>query len=561
MHNNNNGTNLIIEYLEDCPIEKKKLEIKTTNGHLVDTFLSSELIETLYTSNESNVHGLQNLTNTCYMNSVFQMLVKIPQILDYYYKHEPLYEEDDIAKEFRQFVRHYQTSPEKVLQPTSLVAAIKNLNSEYNNFRQNDSSALMDYIINHLHEDMEKVEGEKTYIHQHFFGEKETTITCKTCGNVSTSIEEFLTLNLPIPSPPSSLKVKVFYPEKFKTPTLYKLKVENDTKFGDIRETLASLLDCPTSSIFLSQVKYYDIDNIFSDDDMISAAVVQTILAYVIPKASTKNRILSVSFYDEEGAHIKQLDPQLVHVKEGDSEADVYDRVYRTLACFFECDIIDTSKMAGYFPYIKKPALPSLSESQDSIWGTDLMFSIFTNKNEPMGYHTDRLIDDQCTGLRVYFDDGFLSDIFEPPSLYKKFDIDDSILVPIEQVEPFIPTIDECLSSYLTPTLFQGNNKYFCEKCNKKVEKAIKEHAIIKLPSTLIITFTRFNYKYGEQTTKKYEKIGFPLQHFDLSSYCPSNKYDLIAVSNHNGGVDSGHYYTYTRSSVSSPWYLYNDMI
>jgi ubiquitin carboxyl-terminal hydrolase 9/24 len=39
--------------------------------------------------------------------------------------------------------------------------------------------------------------------------------------------------------------------------------------------------------------------------------------------------------------------------------------------------------------------------------------------------------------------------------------------------------------------MLDGDNAYFCERCNKKVS-AVKRVCLKKLPSTLIITLKRF---------------------------------------------------------------------
>ena len=57
--------------------------------------------------------------------------------------------------------------------------------------------------------------------------------------------------------------------------------------------------------------------------------------------------------------------------------------------------------------------------------------------------------------------------------------------------------------------------------------------------------------------------IDIPLN-LDVSQYCinsrsKSTQYSLYSIINHIGSIDSGHYYSYTKSNVNNKWYECND--
>ena len=59
--------------------------------------------------------------------------------------------------------------------------------------------------------------------------------------------------------------------------------------------------------------------------------------------------------------------------------------------------------------------------------------------------------------------------------------------------------------------------------------------------------------------------VEYPVNGLNLidSSASPNNVYDLIAVCNHNGSIDSGHYTAFARRKVDSTdqWYKFDDTI
>ena len=59
--------------------------------------------------------------------------------------------------------------------------------------------------------------------------------------------------------------------------------------------------------------------------------------------------------------------------------------------------------------------------------------------------------------------------------------------------------------------------------------------------------------------------IDFPLENLDMSKYVTGYskskyKYDLISVSNHAGGCNSGHYFAYCKNA-DKKWYKFDDNV
>lgn len=138
-------------------------------------------------------------------------------------------------------------------------------------------------------------------------------------------------------------------------------------------------------------------------------------------------------------------------------------------------------------------------------------------------------------------------------------------------------------------------NKYYCETCKEKVEKALKFTRINILPKVLMIQLNRFTYDYEKNSRIKiYNKVSFPLylnsmllsgntNCYDLLNEIINNKeyidiykesysrsslkcysldnvdYELISIVIHSGSAYSGHYYSYIKSFENKKWYKFND--
>lgn len=57
------------------------------------------------------------------------------------------------------------------------------------------------------------------------------------------------------------------------------------------------------------------------------------------------------------------------------------------------------------------------------------------------------------------------------------------------------PSLDMALKSLVEGEILDGENKYHCEKCDKKV-RALKRLSIKKLPDSLLVCLKRFEYNF-----------------------------------------------------------------
>tara|TARA_Y100000592_G_C5461712_1_gene314386 strand:- start:192 stop:2048 length:1857 start_codon:yes stop_codon:yes gene_type:complete len=97
-----------------------------------------------------------------------------------------------------------------------------------------------------------------------------------------------------------------------------------------------------------------------------------------------------------------------------------------------------------------------------------------------------------------------------------------------------------------------------CERCGVQPVRSQFLFCKHHYPSILVISFSRFIFKFDEAngivSKKNTQKIIF-----DDSIEFYGKTYNLYAVVNHTGALSTGHYWAYCKSHKSHKWYRYDD--
>ena len=140
----------------------------------------------------------------------------------------------------------------------------------------------------------------------------------------------------------------------------------------------------------------------------------------------------------------------------------------------------------------------------------------------------------------------------------------DRSVVELRAMKKKCYTLDDCISGFLRQEQLDESEEWYCSQC-KSHKRALKKIDLWRLPRVLIIHLKRFCFTSTSHTKLRTEIEMPPEGMLSLKPFVMgpddgnAEQYRLYAVSNHIGGVSSGHYTAHCLNSTTSNWYLFND--
>uniref|UniRef100_A0A665UWG5 Ubiquitin carboxyl-terminal hydrolase n=2 Tax=Echeneis naucrates TaxID=173247 RepID=A0A665UWG5_ECHNA len=551
--------------------------------------------------------GLSNLGNTCFMNSALQCLSNASALTEYFLndqyeaeinRENPLGMRGEIAEAYADLVKQMWLSRSSYVAPRTFKTQVGRFAPQFSGYQQQDSQELLAFLLDGLHEDLNRVK-KKPYLALRdaegrpdeivakeawtnhrlrndsiivdiFHGLFKSTLVCPECSKVSVTFDPFCYLTLPLPMKKDrTMEVFLVRSEPQSRPTQFRVVVPKLGTVTDLCSALSKLSGIPPENMVVADVYNHRFHKIYRRDDSLNQIMEKDdIFVYEVQEEDSERMNLPVYFRERHSKHAGSStstmlfgQPLLITVPRHNLIADVlYDMILERIGPDPEngqseeeeeetsdlenCSKGDTAKLCS------SPA-KLFSFSVVNSYGTANISPLPCDGNVlKLNPHSTVAIDWDSESKKQCYDE-------QEAEAYEKHE---SMLQP--QKKKATVALRECIELFTTMETLGEHDPWYCPTC-KKHQQATKKFDLWSLPRLLVVHLKRFSYNRCWRD-KLDTVVDFPIRDLNMSEFVCDPKaspyiYDLIAVSNHYGGMGGGHYTAYGKNKVDGKWYYFDD--
>uniref|UniRef100_A0A672ZZX5 Ubiquitin carboxyl-terminal hydrolase n=1 Tax=Sphaeramia orbicularis TaxID=375764 RepID=A0A672ZZX5_9TELE len=616
---------------------------------------------------QPGVCGLTNLGNTCFMNSALQCLSNVPPLTEYFLRNlyldelnftNPLGMKGEIAEAYADVIKQMWSGRHYSVVPRVFKTKVGHFASQFLGYQQHDSQELLSFLLDGLHEDLNRVKN-KEYIelrdadgrpdqevaeeawrnHRRrndsvivdtFHGLFKSTLVCPECHKVSVTFDPFCYLSVPLPVSKERV-MEVFFVslDPYAKPVQHRVVVPKAGKVSDLCSCLSEMTNVHPTQMVVADVFNHRFYKIYSADESLSCILDrddifvyelrdpedeqedQVLLALYlrershyrdygtgsssygtslfghplllsVPRSSCSREALYDLFLQRLVRYVRCPDPtdELDEEDEDDDEDELYKTQTNGISDDDDQDSVDRPGPSQSEPCcstnsqsdVPAEPLPHLNNMQTPVGPTSRRKRVLpapTANEQPMKKRacpkrrrspvSIQAVNSNGTTERgkgegdsdVSFAVTYVAIDWDPDMKKRFYNANEAEVGPQQQTTV---QLQECIELFTTVETLEEENPWYCPVC--------KTHQLV-----LIIHLKRFSYT--KFTREKLDSIvDFPLRPGLLSDCLlrkhpangePPSRYDLIAVSNHYGGLRDGHYTSYARNKDNGQWYYLDD--
>ena len=523
-------------------------------------------------------YGLLNIGNTCYMNSALQSLLHTKEIVDLFLDFDmqtlnKLTKEDDqdiISRKelFSQFIilikRMWNNNNEDegsrlnrgILNISTLKNAFSNIYYDFDNFLQHDSHEFLTYLLDSLHQTINRVENKynqiactideiiplsKTlstaYYNSHkkvndshiidlFYGQLKSTTKCLSCKQSFYSFDPFSSLGLSLPH---EYRLFIYIIRKSKSYKIF-LNVNEEMYYKEIRSEIETNLNEELSKdIIIYFVLNNKVTKIAENNSKIGFLSNRSELVFIIENLviDNKNKQIRKNTMEEENnfyfSYSYGFEIECINTKNEIAEENIkflsYPRVQAVKGKYLILDI------KNFIKEITKFLISANDNSKNIEFSLLIKSNLIITKSTYLEEYSNTVNKQEyicliCNKIKSF---SFYCNCIESNSLNNQLTIDEVIVV--NQIENPLEFLIQCnnkhqinylslnICSNLSFNMSRSLKKvlqiedllnqftseetlhnYFCNSCEKKVN-ALKKLEINRFPKILIFQLKRFTFK------------------------------------------------------------------
>lgn len=562
--------------------------------------------------------GLQNLGNTCFMNSSLQCLSNVPQLREFFtsgqhtscLNTEAYKTKGKLAESFAQLLSLMWKDDTTVVAPRNFKGEIGRFAEQFSGYGQQDSMELIEYVLDGLKEDVNRVRGTKPYVEikeadgrpdeivaeeaqsgytsrnnslidDLFLGFFKSTVRCPTsgCNRESITFDPFFSVKLGMVSNAEERMV-TFSVTVVPSNALPARESAAVSKGGTVAEVVAALarkVGLEPSRCLLAELWSKKIHKIFNDDEAVEHIQANDVLLLFELEDPGPFRRASEGWnsYGSSSGGGRKDEPML----DADARcgAALYHRQAKQSVGSYR-NYGDSKEIVGIPSLVVLPQRASAAELFDivsrvlavagvppfseggawKLYRVQDKWSVSSGGQLVLPEDQELFTFSSREYLAVEWDEG--AEL--PPQLAQSLAATEAGKGGRASAESDLP-LERCFQMFTEEEQLSRDDAWYCNKCKDHVQ-ASKRLQFWTLPRVLVVQLKRFTYTRFSRDRLD-TAVRFPMHDLDLGPYCvpeaplECRMYELCGVSKHIGALGGGHYVAYARSSIDGQWYFYND--